>query len=705
MNTVTIPSGTTVNAFPMALAPIGQTCVAEARTCTNGTLSGSATSPSCLVHASQMYVAPNGNDQASGDISNPLATITQAQRNIQQFKAASPGTVLALSVTLRSGTYYLPQTLVFTAADSGWASAPIVYSAYPGEKVVVSGGQPLSNWTPVPGAATYSAPAPAFSFRQLYIGDSPGTHPIRARYPKNSFLTLEQYHFSASAVSSIDLSPDPGLNSGSIPITSQTELVILKSFTQSRLGVNQVTTGTNSYGGISIQLRAADAQLEAVNNNAASAALVANGFRAYFEGSIGLLSRPGEWALSGTNVIYYPRSGDQLSSAVVPKLEQLITIGAVGQSNVNYLTFSGLEFHHTTWNKPSVSGYVGAQAETMIGQPLFIPSAITVNNALAINFNNCRFAQLGGGGLAIESGVTNSVISGNLFDDIAGNGLNLDNSTLANLPISSGLSVTNNIIEYVGQDYDGVGILAALPSSTTIANNLIQHVSYTGVSLGWGQVPAGISSNVINANEITDVMQLYDDGAAIYTLGPNPNTQIINNYIHDFFMIQVPNGPGLQAGLYFDGFSSGVSAQNNLFSNITQGVFFQSCCGAAATSDSAIVEHMVNVANPLAIPSYDTPAFLSANNDQFAYDGNNPANIIPNAGPNSSVRAIWKSLSSGIPIGLFQANGGILYNYGTTYCGYANPTSFTQGTGLTSAKNIAIYSIIPATENYLGACP
>ena len=40
---------------------------------------------------------------------------------------------------MREGTYYLPETLVFTAEDSGTKAAPVVYQAYHKEQAVVSG--------------------------------------------------------------------------------------------------------------------------------------------------------------------------------------------------------------------------------------------------------------------------------------------------------------------------------------------------------------------------------------------------------------------------------------------------------------------------------------------------------------------------------------------------------------------------------------
>ena len=56
---------------------------------------------------------------------------------MRRLKGAAKGPI---TVLFKGGTYYLPDTVVFTAEDSGTTDRPIIYAASPGEKVVVSGG-------------------------------------------------------------------------------------------------------------------------------------------------------------------------------------------------------------------------------------------------------------------------------------------------------------------------------------------------------------------------------------------------------------------------------------------------------------------------------------------------------------------------------------------------------------------------------------
>ena len=113
------------------------------------------------------YLSPTGNDTSPGTLARPFATLAQAREAVRVAKA-QPGAG-AIRVVLRGGTYYLPEPLVLTPADSGTADRPVVYAAYPGEKPILSGGVPVTGWKKAEGQL-WTAQVP-----QL-IGDSPAMH-------------------------------------------------------------------------------------------------------------------------------------------------------------------------------------------------------------------------------------------------------------------------------------------------------------------------------------------------------------------------------------------------------------------------------------------------------------------------------------------------------------------------------------------------
>src|SRR5438105_3506305 len=75
--------------------------------------------------AAEIHVSPTG----------PIRTLAEAQQQARKTKAP---------VIVHAGTYYLPETLVFTAEDTGTE-----YRAAEGETVVISGGMKLDlKWKP-----------------------------------------------------------------------------------------------------------------------------------------------------------------------------------------------------------------------------------------------------------------------------------------------------------------------------------------------------------------------------------------------------------------------------------------------------------------------------------------------------------------------------------------------------------------------------
>lgn len=93
------------------------------------------------VHASEFYVSPNGSDDASGSMEEPLATLAGARDAVRQIIAVDGG-ILKEDVTVyfRAGTYHFDETVIFGLEDSGSAIADITYSAYAKERPVFSGG-------------------------------------------------------------------------------------------------------------------------------------------------------------------------------------------------------------------------------------------------------------------------------------------------------------------------------------------------------------------------------------------------------------------------------------------------------------------------------------------------------------------------------------------------------------------------------------
>ena len=100
------------------------------------------------------FVAPDGNDAWSGKLAapnaertdGPFATLEKARDALRAIDRK--GWTTPLLVLVRGGKYFLDDTLVMGPKDAGTAECPVIYTAYPGEKPIVSGGRKVTGWRP-----------------------------------------------------------------------------------------------------------------------------------------------------------------------------------------------------------------------------------------------------------------------------------------------------------------------------------------------------------------------------------------------------------------------------------------------------------------------------------------------------------------------------------------------------------------------------
>ena len=129
------------------------------------------------------YVAPDGRDTDPGTLDKPFATLARARDAVRTKLAA--GLAADVLVLIRGGAYQQTETLAFGPEDSGTEKHSVTYAAYPGEKVVLSGGRRITGWKKGDGeiwtAEIAEVKAGKWYFRQLFVN---GQRAFRARMPK-----------------------------------------------------------------------------------------------------------------------------------------------------------------------------------------------------------------------------------------------------------------------------------------------------------------------------------------------------------------------------------------------------------------------------------------------------------------------------------------------------------------------------------------
>ncbi|HEY3369783.1 MAG TPA: right-handed parallel beta-helix repeat-containing protein [Prolixibacteraceae bacterium] len=91
----------------------------------------------------EFYIATNGSPSNEGSKTHPFSSMEDAKMAIRQLKK-NKQLHRCVKVWLRDGSYELSESFSLVNEDSGTESEPIIFSAYPNEKVILSGGKNIS---------------------------------------------------------------------------------------------------------------------------------------------------------------------------------------------------------------------------------------------------------------------------------------------------------------------------------------------------------------------------------------------------------------------------------------------------------------------------------------------------------------------------------------------------------------------------------
>jgi hypothetical protein len=272
--------------------------------------------------ATEIVVAPDGNDANPGTAAQPLATLAAAQQRARSAPKSQP-----VRVRLRGGTYRLAQPLVFTSADSGSAAAPVSYEAFSAADVpVISGGVllPAPKWTAYKDGILQT-PVPAdWITDQLFVN---GQAQILARYPNFDPAVANFNGFAADAISPERVArwADPAGG-------------FIHALHGSRWGgLSYRITGKNADGTLAYEGGWQTNRASGMNKKVL-----------FVEGIFEELDAPGEWFLNHAThtLYYYPPAGVSLDGAVVEGVcpANLVEFRGTDKDPVRFVTLQGLTF-------------------------------------------------------------------------------------------------------------------------------------------------------------------------------------------------------------------------------------------------------------------------------------------------------------------------------------------------------------------------
>jgi hypothetical protein len=343
--------------------------------------------------SADLFVSPGGNDAAAGTATAPFKTLAKAKAAVRQMIPTATGPI---NVYVRAGTYYLDSTLTFSPEDGGSATAPITYSAFRGEKVIISGGiKVTSSWTTSSGNIQVTTIAPNLKVDQLFLN---GKRQNLARYPNfDSTKILQGYSADATSASRAsrwtNVTEGPGYVRGIHNNMWGGNDFIITGKDGSGNPQMQWVGDNNRGGGLQIDLR-----------------MVENIFEE--------LDAPGEWYYKKPTgqLYFYPPTGTNLGSATIElaTLETLIKVVGTASSKVKYLTFNRLTFTqtHRTLFTGKFEGLLRGDWCIVRTGTMFIQDAENVT------VKHCFFDQIGGNGIFMNAFNKNHRVYDNEFTDV-----------------------------------------------------------------------------------------------------------------------------------------------------------------------------------------------------------------------------------------------------------------------------------------------
>lgn len=545
--------------------------------------------------STNIYVSPSGKDKNDGSASAPKATLSAALRQARELRRLhTAGIENGIQIILKAGTYAQYEPLFVRPEDSGTAQSPTVICGAEGEKVIVSGGMQIKKWKK--SGKLLVADVPDFNgrpldFRHLWVN---GRKAVRARnvsdFEKmNRIIRNDKVNqilwVPAKSVKAIQKAP-------------YAEMVLHQMWAVSFLRIKSIRIQGDS-AAVRFHNPESKLQFERPWPQPMVAAGVNSPF--YLTNALELLDQPGEWFhdIKTNKLYYYPLPGEKLTEVIAPAIETLVQVEGTPDRPVGHVIFKNITFSHSTWMRPSEKGHVPLQAGMYLTEGYKLSpkidridnhkldnqgwlgrgaAAVTVSGANNIDFQSCRFEQLGFSGLDYVSGTIGGKVENCTFTDIAGNGLVAGGFSPASLEthlpynpldlreLCIGLEIRNNLFtDVTNEDWGCVAIAAGYVSGLKIINNEISDVAYSGISLGWGwnRNLVCMKNNLVQRNNIHHYAKHVYDVAGIYTLGAQPGTLISENWVHDICKPTYVHDPKHWFYLYTDEGSSYIRVQNN----------------------------------------------------------------------------------------------------------------------------------------------
>ncbi len=513
------------------------------------------------------YVSTDGNDSWSGRLAvpnldksdGPLATLEAARNSVRALKADTP-LAGAVTVHIRAGKYTLNQPLSLGSEDSGSYGKEITYTAYQGEKPIISGGRRIENWKPYRGEILQSVIQEVkdgtLNLSELFYN---GERQRAARYP--NYDNNEPLYGGWAFVENV--SPGTETTSfkyepGTFPRTwskpQQGQVVIFPWLCWVNdivpIGSINLKEQTITFAkplGHSQNNMPPNAQQQQQDNKQLFMFLM-KGNRFYVQNLLEELDQPGEWCIdreTGTLYFWPPESLQPISEVTIPVIYTLIDIKGEEINPVQHISITGLTLTQTITDWPG-------KRNTSFHSPILEGHAIRLENAMRCTIKKNLIKAPGGDGIRLQGQTNENLISENEILQAGGMGISV---TTGDVP-----GATHSWREK--EELDASYLVYKKAVRNTFTQNRIHGCGVIKKN-GGGIHFYGISSvdNIISENSIYDMPDkgiTFQDG-----LG---NVTVERNHLYDL-ALEIADTGAIMTNRWFTYTNDSDLVRGNIFRN------------------------------------------------------------------------------------------------------------------------------------------
>lgn len=479
----------------------------------------------------EFYVSPRGNDATIGAENMPFESIEKAKEAIKIFKKENPDQ--AVTLILKEGTYYLKNSLVFEAEESGTKDAPYIVRSAQGHEVIISGGMVLDlQWERFKGEIVVAKVPKGLAFSTLFIN---GKKQIRARYPNYQEDVYPFNGYSEDALSKERIrswkKPEGGF-------------------------IHALHTGR--WGGMHYEIK---------GKSGSDSLIVEGGWQnnreseihpsmRFVENIFEELDSPGEWYLDKKKglLYFFPEEGlskERIDKVEVDVLENLVTLQGELSKPVQYIFFQGITFTQTA---PT---FMKTEEKLMRSDwTVYRSGAVLMEGTENCSVENSVFKETGGNAIFVSNYNRKVSIKDNLIENIGASAISfvgdpdavrsatfnyhefIEEQYIDTIPGPKSLNypsnslISGNLIRNIGQvEKQVAGVQIQMAMDLHVIHNTIYNVPRSGINIGdgaWG-------GHIIEYNDVFNTVMETGDHGAFNSWGRDrfwhPNRGVMNDLV------------------------------------------------------------------------------------------------------------------------------------------------------------------------------